>query len=129
MSKWSLRYAAEIDEETLNRWFPTTSSEFGMNRNNHSAQKHLLHKPVGKLNLIMTTVNNYPNNIHYYASMHENKHIFSAKSTEWESQVNEALRQHFLKKPIVLPNQDNLHDPVNHAEMLHRVKEWVAYQI
>jgi hypothetical protein len=53
----------------------------------------------------------------------------TARRTEWESQANEALQQHFEEEPIVFPNQDDLHHPDNHAEILRRVKSYVADQV
>ena len=131
MSNWNLRYAAEMDEETLNRLIPTTSSEIRMNPNRlgdgpYSSQYHSLHKPVGKLVHIITLVNNNPKVMPPHAYIYDNE---PTERTEWEDQINGALYKHFVEKPIDLPNQDDLHHPDNHQHILHRVKKWVAAQI
>jgi len=131
MKDWNLRYAAEMDEETLNRLIPTTSSEFGMNPNDwgyspYSAQKHSLDKPIGNLDHIITFVHKNPKVLPPHAFIFGNK---STKPTEWEDQANEALQQHFAEEPIDLPNKVVVHHPDNHQHILHRVKKWVANQV
>jgi len=135
MKNWNLRYAAEMDEQTLNRIVPTTSSEIKMNpvsmfnnysgQNNYSAQMHLLNRPIGNLGQIMTLIGNNSRFIPNNAYMFENE----STRTEWESQANEALQQHFEEEPIVFPNQDDLHHPDNHRYVLNRVKSYVANQV
>jgi len=126
MKDWNLRYASEMDEQTLNRLIPTTSSEIRMNPYSRSVQKHVLHKPVGNLDHIITVVGKYPKLIHHRAYMYENE---STEPTGWGEHATEALYQHFLEEPIVLPNQDDRHHPDNHQHILHRVKSWIAKQV
>jgi len=127
MSKWSLHYASKMDKETLNRIIPTTSSEITMDvslygHHPYSTQEHSLHKPIGKLDHIVTLVGKNPKVIPPNAYIYEKE---STRRTEWEDQANEALQQHFAEEPIVLPNKVDVHHPDNHRYIRNRVISWV----
>jgi len=144
MSKWSLRYASEMDEETLNRLIPTTSIRHkrnpelqasGLPHHYYTTHWHYLDKPVGNLDHIVTsidTIGNDPEAIFPRASMWEDKSIKRSVdhyTTKWEDQANEELYKHFVEKPIDLPNKVDVHHHDNHLHILHRVKKWVADQV
>lgn len=128
---WNLRYAREMDEETLNRLIPTTSSPMVSDGDKFSFQYHRLDRPVGRLQSIATT----PDSIGLQGPLR----IMMGGQTlltsldqpdhEWEFHANKALEKHFEKEPIVLPNKVDPHHPDNHRHILHRVKKFVAYQM
>ena len=128
---WNLRYAREINEETLNRLIPTTSRPIALDGDKLSCQFHTLDRPVGNLKIIATIVDSDgmtgPSPATAYQL--EDSPSLLEKPSEWEDHANEALGRHFIEEPIDLPNKVNLHHPDNHRHILHRVKKWVATQV
>ena len=130
---WNLRYAREMDEETLNRFIPTISGP--INRlspvDKFSSQLHRLDKTMGSLQGIATIVDSDGMTGPSPATAYQIEDISSPykEPSEWEFHANEALGRHFNEEPIDLPNKVDLHHPDNHRHILHRVKKWVANQV
>jgi hypothetical protein len=129
---WSLRYAREMDEETLNRLIPTTSGPIYRDSSSESIQFHTLDKPFGNAKRIHTEFFSNPNNptIKNYAAFISDINVDpqSTSESKWETKVNDMLHEYHKKHILHFDSGENVHNISNHRRLLGVVKGFLATQ-